>query len=86
MGAVVGTIGGLLFAYNINEIAAFVEKLTGWTPFPKDVYYFTTIPVDKGLAMPLVIAAGAIVLSLVFSVMPAVKAARMDPVQTLRFE
>lgn len=86
LGAVVGVVGGLLFAGNINSIADFIERTTGWTPFPEDVYYFTRIPADTGLLVPLIIAAGALLCSLVFSVVPAIKAARMDPVDTLRFE
>lgn len=86
LGAVAGAAGGLLFAGNINPIAGFVENVTGWTPFPQDVYYFTEIPADTGLLMPVVISAGAILCSLAFSVLPAIKAARMDPVETLRFE
>ncbi len=86
VGALIGVTGGLAFAGNINPIAAFVENMTGWTPFPQDVYYFTKIPADTGLLMPSIIAAGAIICSLIFSVLPAIKAARMDPVDTLRFE
>ncbi|MFP4028789.1 MAG: FtsX-like permease family protein [Candidatus Brocadiia bacterium] len=86
LGAVFGAIGGLFFASYINQIAEFVEKLTGWTPFPPDVYYFSEIPADLGWEMPLVISGGALLCSLIFSVLPALKAARMDPIQTLRFE
>ena len=85
-GAAVGVIGGLLFSYNINPIADFIERLTDWTPFPEDVYYFTEIPVDRGPLAPILIATGAILCSLVFSVLPALRAARLDPIQTLRYE
>jgi lipoprotein-releasing system permease protein len=86
IGAALGAIGGLSFAYHINEIAGVIERWTGWTPFPQDVYYFTEIPADRGIFVPLIIAIAAIMCSLVFSVLPAIKAARMDPVQTLRYE
>ncbi|MFW6457515.1 MAG: FtsX-like permease family protein [Planctomycetota bacterium] len=86
IGAILGATGGLLFAAHINSIADFIEEMTGWTPFPQDVYYFTEIPADTGLLMPVVIAAGALTCSLIFSVLPAIKAARMDAVDTLRFE
>ncbi|MFW6045011.1 MAG: FtsX-like permease family protein [Planctomycetota bacterium] len=86
IGAAAGVAGGLLFAAHVNQIAAHVEELTGWTPFPPDVYYFSEIPADTGVAMPLIISLAAVACSLLFSVLPAIKAARMDPVDTLRFE
>lgn len=86
MGAALGMAGGRLFAANINEIADFVERLTGWTPFPPTVYYFDTIPANLNWTTPCAIAAAAILCSLVFSVVPAWKAAKLDPVTTLRYE
>jgi lipoprotein-releasing system permease protein len=86
LGALLGVAGGLAFAFNINEIAHFVNALTGWEPWPPNIYYFTEIPADRSLLAPAIIAATAILSSLLFSVLPALKAARLDPVEALRFE
>jgi lipoprotein-releasing system permease protein len=86
LGAFLGGLLGYGFAYKINEIAEVIKGLTGWTPFPRDVYYFNRIPADLSLWPPLLMAAGAIVCSLIFSVFPAIKAARLDPIETLRYE
>jgi lipoprotein-releasing system permease protein len=86
IGAAIGVAGGLLFCWKINEIADIVKKLTGWTPFPQNIYYFKKIPTDTSVAAPLIIAAAAIACSLLFSLLPAVKAARLDAAETLRFE
>jgi len=85
-GAAFGALVGRLFVAYINEVAAFVKGLTGWTPFPQDVYYFTEIPRNMAWSIPAVMAVAAVLCSLAFSVIPALKAARMDPVETLRFE
>jgi len=85
-GALLGVAGGLAFTSHINAIADLVEELTGWTPFPPEVYYFTRIPVDHSPWPPVLMAAGAFALSLIFSAVPAIRAARLDPVQTLRYE
>lgn len=86
IGAVLGAVGGRLFTDNINAIEGFIESSTGFTPFPETIYYFNSIPTSKGLMIPLAVAGWAIFCSLVFSLLPALKAARLDPVQTLRFE
>jgi len=86
IGAVLGSVGGRLFTDNINAIESFIESSTGYTPFPETIYYFNSIPTDDGLMIPLAVAGWAIFCSLIFSLLPALKAARLDPVQTLRFE
>lgn len=86
IGSALGVTGGMLFTAYINEIEQFIESLTGFTPFPQQVYYFDRIPTDSGPAIPAVVAIGALVCCLIFSVFPALKAARLDPIETLHFE
>src|SRR5262249_21804464 len=43
-GLILGSIGGLFIALYINELADFIHKLTGWHPFPPEVYYLERIP------------------------------------------
>jgi lipoprotein-releasing system permease protein len=86
VGSGVGMVGGLLFVKYINSIAALIEKLTGQEVFDPTVYYFNSIPT---IIDPFTIAwvvAGSIFIATMASVLPALRAARMNPVQALRFE
>jgi len=86
IGALLGVGGGVLFADNINAVRDFIREAIGWDPFPANVYYFTEIPAYVGFVTPALTAGGAILCSLIFSIIPALRAARMDPVRTLRYE
>jgi lipoprotein-releasing system permease protein len=86
LGSALGLGLGMLIIYRLNAIEQFIKRATGWTPFPRNVYYFDQLPTDRGLTVPLLICAAAITLTLIFSVIPAWRAARLDPVETLRFE
>ncbi|MEM6979353.1 MAG: FtsX-like permease family protein [Planctomycetota bacterium] len=86
VGSGVGLIGGLAFVSNINEIAGWIEMLTGQEVFDPTVYYFTEIPT---IVQPLTLAwvmAGAVAIATTASVLPAMRAARLHPVAALRFE
>ena len=87
VGAAIGAGIGLLIIKNINAIQDFLERLAGFSLFPKDVYYLDRLPVDKDPAMSiLTICVISILVSLIASAYPAWKASRMDAVEALRYE
>ncbi len=86
VGSVLGTLGGIAFALNINEIEQFIARRTGNDVFPRDVYFFDKIPVDLNGWMLLWVNIGAIAIATAASVFPALRAAMLHPVRALRFE
>ncbi|WP_442506669.1 ABC transporter permease [Novipirellula sp. SH528] len=86
VGSGAGLIGGLIFVSNINEVAAVIEKITGQEVFDPTVYYFTEIPTIIHPFTLCWVMAGAVTIAALASVLPALRAARMHPVQALRFE
>ena len=86
VGAGVGMVIGLLFVANINEIAGVLERITGREVFDPTIYYFQQIPTIVTLPMVSWIVAGAMFIAVVASVLPALRAARMHPVEALRYE
>jgi lipoprotein-releasing system permease protein len=85
VGSVLGTMLGLIVTWNINPIEHGLYKLTG-VGFTPDVYYFDQIPTHIEPNTVFLVNVGAILIAVVFSVWPAIRAARLRPVQALRFE
>ncbi len=87
VGSILGTIGGVIFVRYINEIQDALTKLNPnlqvWSP---DVYTFDRIPnvVDSGEATIIVVV--AIFASMLGALIPALLAARVWPVDALRYE
>jgi len=86
VGAGAGLALGLAIALNINTIRAGVEWLTGQRVFDPSIYYFFTIPTIIDPATVAWIVTGAVAIAVASSVLPALRAARLHPVEALRHE
>jgi len=86
VGSGVGCILGLLFVWNINHVAKLIEMITGREVFDPTIYYFQEIPtIIEPLAIVMVVF-GAMLIAVLASVLPAIRAARLHPVEALRYE
>lgn len=86
VGTGAGIVLGLLFLNYINEIADLVSYWTGQEVFDETIYYFKEIPTIVSPWMVLYVAVGAISIAVLASVLPALRAARLHPVEALRYE
>jgi lipoprotein-releasing system permease protein len=86
VGSGVGMAAGLSFVYNINGIEGWLSKLLGRKIFDDSIYYFNKIPTLVELPTVLWIVGGTLLIAVVASIWPAQRAAKLQPVQALRFE
>ncbi|MBC7772109.1 MAG: ABC transporter permease [Pyrinomonadaceae bacterium] len=86
IGSLAGGVLAHVVVWNINEIHDWMGKTLGISVWSPEVYYISKIPnqIDSGRAL-LVVCAGMF-FSVLGAMIPAVLAARMDPVKSLRFE
>jgi len=86
VGTVLGGIGGLVFAWNLQTIAGVVERLLGIQFFSPDVYFLDKLPVQIHAVDIGLIVLTAIGVSFFATLYPAWKASRLNPVVALRYE
>jgi len=86
VGALLGSAFGTAITIYINEIEQLLTKWTGHELFDRSVYYFNEIPTDLNVGSVMVINLGAVAIAVLFSVLPALRAALLHPVRALRYE
>ncbi len=77
-GTIIGLASGLVLC-GILKKYHFIE-------LPKDIYYISTLPVRVEISDVMVISISALTISLIATIYPANQAAKMNPVEALRYE
>jgi len=87
---VVGTLVGFLIAVficgNIESIRRFLSWLTNTELFSPELYFLSKLPADLDAGETTAVVVMALALSLLATLYPAWRAARLDPVEALRYE
>lgn len=86
VGSIIGTIGGYYFVKYINPIQDWVDNTFGFRVWERDVFMFERIPNHVDWTAAGLVVIGAIVAGLLGAIIPSVRAARMQPVEALRYE
>ena len=86
VGMVIGTIAGLLLAWNLPAIATTIEGWLGIQFFPPDVYVIDQLPVEIRPLDVVAIVVTSVCVSFLATLYPAWNASRLDPVVALRYE
>jgi lipoprotein-releasing system permease protein len=86
IGTLIGVVGGIVLALNIDVVVLFLERLLSFKFLSREVYYITELPSDLQGTDVLSIALVSMVLSLLATLYPSWRAARVNPAEALRYE
>ncbi len=86
VGTLVGLLLGTLVCLNIETIRQFLSWLTRTDLFPPELYFLSRLPADMDLGETTAVVVMSLTLSLLATLYPSWRAARLDPVEALRYE
>lgn len=86
VGTLTGFIVGLLVCLNIESIRAFLSWLTSTELFSPELYFLSKLPAEIDARETSAVVIMALTLSFLATLYPSWRAARLDPVEALRYE
>jgi lipoprotein-releasing system permease protein len=92
-GAAIGVVGtlvglglGVVVSLNIESLREFMSWLTSTELFSPELYFLSHLPADMDTSETVAVVVMALTLSLLATLYPSWRAARLDPVEALRYE
>jgi lipoprotein-releasing system permease protein len=86
LGTLLGVIGGVLLALNVETVVPMIERAFGLQFMPKDVYLIPDLPSEVHSSDVLGIALISLVLAFLATLYPSWRASKVNPAEALRYE
>jgi lipoprotein-releasing system permease protein len=86
VGTLVGFFVGLLVCFNIETIRQFISWMTSTELFSPELYFLSKLPAEVDVGETSAVVIMALTLSFLATLYPSWRAARLDPVDALRYE
>ncbi len=81
-----GILLGSLFSFYIEDIRKFISNTFDIMLFPEEIYFLNTLPSEININSIILIAICSIITTSIVSIYPASRAAKLDTIQTLKYE
>ena len=86
LATITGIIIGVLFSYYIEDIRILITSIFNIRLFPEEIYFLSQMPSEINLGYILIISFFSLLITFFATIFPSLSAARLDPIQALKYE